>query len=556
MAGFDVPHNGNAFKNLPNSFTSTMPFLRLPEETHTHIMSYLPVPSMLACSRTCKLLYLRLSSSLALQSIISLYAHSLVPVPTSLSPAHTLALLSEHSLAWQALKPQRVETIHMPPGLWFGWRADLRGGWYAECDEGHVALVKLPSWKDDVSVSETGDAEEDEEKDFQIFRPPGGKVVGRIEDVLIDPGQDLVMYITRTPDRSCLTLHVLTLEGKHHPSATSRTMTYQQTWRGDFPGVKLFACSLSRSLVAFFVLSFLGNTRLNEIVVWNWQTGEEWRRETHWRHYETLAFIGEHELVAGCVTGDGPTLDVYTISSPNQENQDDTHILLSHSLALPRLRDDIRLSVYFSPNRSTPYPTSYPWYCPPKNQLLAITLRPSRVTSRIAENGLYALFLLVRTLLHPPGLETSVHPVDDNDASPVPWSIWGPDNTRIIPLDPLLPNPIRTSFTHGTRGIYLISPTPSNSFQVCVVDFSPYFLRQDHQEDDIVQETELPKNPFWESTVVTRLGYRKAKTFSGWGDVVWTWIDEERLVVVRREDLGVGEEGGRVVGNVLQVMLM
>ncbi|KZO99162.1 hypothetical protein CALVIDRAFT_534709 [Calocera viscosa TUFC12733] len=458
----------------------------------------------------------------------------------------------------------------MPPGLWLWWRADLRGGWYAECDEGRVALVRLPSWRDDPASdknSEEGseDEEEEEEKAVRIFRAPGGRAEGSIEDVLIDPGQDLVVLITRTPDGSCLTVHFLTLHGLPHPSAHAPTLTYLQTWAGDFPGVKLFASSLSRSLLAIVVLSFLGRTRLNELVVWDWRTGCERRRKTGWRHYETLAFIAERSIVAGCMTGAGPTLDVYTIDadaddapSAQKGPEDDGGIHLSHSLALPQLREEIRLSLHFSPNRSTPAPTAYPWYCPPTQQLLAVTLRPSRVTSRVAESGLYMLFLLASTLLHPPGLDTlplpSLEGEPEPEAPPIPWPAWGPEHTRLIPLDPL-PHPSGTGFTHNTRAVFPL-PASAGSAKFCIVDFSSHALLRDPHAGDVREEEVLPRNPFWQGEVVTRLPYRRAETDEREGLVVWAWLDEERLVLVRREDLGTGEGGGRVLRSLLEVLIM
>ncbi|KZT55006.1 hypothetical protein CALCODRAFT_369258 [Calocera cornea HHB12733] len=275
------------------------------------------------------------------------------------------------------------------------------------------------------------------------------------------------------------------------------------------------------------------------------------------------------------MTGGGPTLDVYAIDPfPNTSTSTAPKtgltaegIRLSHSLALPKLREDIRLSLTFSPNRSSLRPTSYPWYCPPAQQLLAITLRPSRVTSRVVESGLYVMFLLASALLHPPGLEGSACPArgeeqqeqeqePEPDAPLIPWSAWGPTHTRIIPLDPLLPNQSGTGFTHSTRAVFPLPTADPDSSKFCVVDFCPRALRRDPRPGDVLQETVLPRNPFWAGEVRTGLAYRKAETGEREGRVVWAWVDEERLVLVRREDLGTGEGGGKVLRSLLEVLIM
>ncbi|KZT55007.1 hypothetical protein CALCODRAFT_499202 [Calocera cornea HHB12733] len=54
MADFDFPTpSGDVERrpSLPGSFTSSSAFLTLPEEIHTHIFSFLPVPDMLAHGR-------------------------------------------------------------------------------------------------------------------------------------------------------------------------------------------------------------------------------------------------------------------------------------------------------------------------------------------------------------------------------------------------------------------------------------------------------------------------------------------------------------------------
>ncbi|KAG6816683.1 hypothetical protein H0H87_003934 [Tephrocybe sp. NHM501043] len=353
--------------------------------------------------------------------LIELYREGMVDTGlTKLSPLERLNLLRGRRKAWAQLRWKTASVVPLN-GLCHAY--ELVGGIFAHGDSHGDGFVTT------TLQSSVRPGHQSLRENLQLFP----------RDFAIDPGQDLVIYIEAdgTPmlfeDAQVFRLHVRSMSTQEaHPKARTPVLPVvvpPNSTYGTF--VRGITLQVADDIVA--VMLYTGHEQL---VIFNWRDGTlitDSAKGDHALGRETeFAFISPRAYILTSPRGHG-CIEIYSFKS--QEGFDPIPVA---TLILPELHADARFQTisphtgpFETPSSNAPFATS------PTSRVYVITLSVLYDRARLAiepQSEIFYLFVKASTFLS--YLEVYGPGISPWETIVVPWALWGPSHTRLLPSLP------------------------------------------------------------------------------------------------------------------------
>lgn len=396
--------------------TQKQEITNLPLEILLQILSHLHISDLLRFSRTCKYTWrlLKSTASLWLQAELHAAAQRLVRQPGR-SAMESLELLKKYQYSWSRLSFHRSTTVNYPRNSSFVY--ELSGG---RLVFGEASFFDLRNKTGALHVHDlTTDGDPPPLKVIELAKP--------MADFAMDISQNLLVLMERQP--TGITLHLHTFDTNvHHPEAKQPSLSMHTQ---GYTTVHI----VGPVLAALFIDPI---ARSCFLVVWNWNTGEL-IGQVNGSKLDSMTLLAHNALVVANLDQD--TLDVYKVEL------EPAKLKLFQRLILPSItaNEDGTLWTYEQALlRAYPPPTwpdscngyyeapesNYPFKADEDDGIIACSFQ--------SERSNFTLFVRRSALLVPyfgdaapvgifnKGRREYVHVI--------PWSQWGPENTRWIPV--------------------------------------------------------------------------------------------------------------------------
>ncbi|KAG2341867.1 hypothetical protein BDR05DRAFT_431682 [Suillus weaverae] len=491
-------------------------FLSLAEELQFYILSFLTCRDILRCTSVCKALRQTYTSSSELQYIIELSGQRLLPVPNAVdhtSISKRLQLLRDKAHAWFKFNLHSFETVSLPEEL---------SSVHTFVADGHLC-----SWE----------ADEHSAVIFPILPKPSRRQVKRDWspgtlcsaphatnlDVFMDPAQNLLAVVYAVPGgplQSDETVYIdlRALDGDSvHPQAAGRTLILSELLGFNTNYVKLKGfekhIALLRRQHGTPIALGTSSDRMWQLQIWDWQNSTASNcvlSDTFLDlHYEVdISFLGNNRLLV--VTDN---LKLYLIEDMSQTPQLLAYFLLPFTL--PNLEclpmDDIQHSS--EPQMQVP---QMMYTSDPKNRLLCIT----------SSSRTQVFIISTRIFFDLDGMA---------GAMPIPWTCWGPSNTRIFRhADPCS---VHVSGNRVLQAFPVHEPYPIHTEYILhLMDFSPLAVANRRGLGRVVKELSTIATDAPRESLTTSLPYVEVVLDRKFGSDVSElddiWADKDRIYLL------------------------
>ncbi|KAL1744677.1 hypothetical protein HDZ31DRAFT_38172 [Schizophyllum fasciatum] len=403
-----------------------------------------------------------------------------------LGSADRLQKLREYRQAWRALNWSANKKV--PDGGVFAIAGDIIAC-TKRTDATYITFTRMGSKLRGV-----------DEQQWTIDAPQG------LRDFVIEPVMDLVVALT---ERECP--HPLATQPVIQVPLTFVAADFKPMIYGDRLGVLFTSHSLSYTY----------------FTVWNWQTGEEYKRPFRKRRVPSATFL-DKDLVAmpfTCYNKDNrmhSALLVADISVPSKPRR-------VCRLLLPPALPDITLFADFIWDQPLSHNAERPrsgWFAPvPEERILGLSISGFDAVSFGILPPTTAMFILSATRITARIRQRMTG--SETDRITLEWADWGPDCTRVFPHTcPAL----WLSFIHGTR-YALLDDDDAPPAGYAVYDFSRAAVDEAAEEDPdddsyVVSEPSIfNERGAFGIPIETRLPYRYK--WRELGPEVTNWIGEQ-----------------------------
>ncbi|RDB20399.1 hypothetical protein Hypma_012541 [Hypsizygus marmoreus] len=520
--------------------------LDLPPELVVRILCYLHLPDVLSCTRTHSSLLALTKDFVVLQYHMATQTAMVADNPhCNLPISERFDMLKRREEGWKKFRVDFRKTIpvkHVPSGIY-----EMTGGIFLLGDTTRKALhyLTLPSKATD--------------------EPSWSRI--DIDSTMVDIGlsiyeHDLVAVVTTTPQQDCDKIEIQLLQfssGQPHPLAhTPKIHVADSSW-GPRPAIGIEIVGDHLALITNYFLNAMQPD--DDFYVYEWKTGTLKLHITAPNHtYSSLVFLSpEFILLPNAYRC---SLDIWKIpTTPETAPKCPLRIL-----GLPSVgRLIVRFRCRGEPNPA-PYGHSYsskPFHDSSSNALVIFTIRTQLLGTA------FSMIVHRRTLLAlcagTPDLEaprtTQEELIAGVDvlveylfAPHVPWSHWGPKNTRWFSTDSIVTRWITTSAgqrcvisfdDHEAEEEEAEEPQQQPRRPPSILDFNPLIVERRLLEDDFgpteslcMEPSKLDDDSFLE-VVESQLPFARLNLpwdMEGLEGFEGVMMDDERLLVLKTDE--------------------
>lgn len=486
----------------------------LPIEIIIQILASLDYRQLLRCRSVCQHLNRVIATESVLQYTIEVAMDCVVPHQgdKTVACADHLSKLRGLRKGWRTLNWKSKTSIRVQGSC---NSYELVDGYFVKIDiHGNILVLELPS--------ATGEGRIVCNENLSMI--PG--------DFALDPTQDVIIFLKpddrqqSSPNRMA-SVHVRTISTREvHPSAArpiiSFDVTQSSVWGNSFYRV---LTQLVGDVFAVFISTGAERSRL---LIWNWMKGNLiFDSNVHALPEQTFSFsfIDSRSFIATSLRDSG-SIHIFSFEDLGSENGP-THVA---ALLMPELNEYAAVHQFWT--------HCEPFYGEASNKSFS-TSKGSRlhvmtiqyVTVRHFIRTEYTLFIHNQVLLN---YMEDYKRGRSTEAPVVPWSEWGPENTRF------LDQPTQYSWLRYVQGQRVVCPSENGCVQVLDFNFHPSQLQQFIFQPEITQNvwttpTIVAANDIFKSDVESKLPYfisRRRMT----EDYDAYMIDQERILGLKVEN--------------------
>ncbi|KIJ26463.1 hypothetical protein M422DRAFT_38195 [Sphaerobolus stellatus SS14] len=446
----------------------------LPEDILTEILGQLRYKDVCSCRLTCRLFSILVNETPLIQYNSELDRAGLVD-EGSLPDLSLLDRLKELRVVqknWATLNFRGHHMLPKPPGV-FAW--ELAGGILAYSHSDYVDQFSVRNGLTFIHIHSITPADRREPRTW-THRDIGVPVAAHFRDFTMDPSQDLIVLVTLTWETRKTDIHFRSINtGKAHPDAQQPIISCEP----EHPAHTL----VIRSLGEFVGVLFGGRrTGRDQLFIWNWKSGVliSLLESAEGITFGSFAFLTKHHFIVPAYDLSDqtviPSLKIYDFSQPANAQLEPG---LCRVFQLPLLKANflfsdiiIRYSPFSGENTgSQPISPAYPFYTSPSSHIISISLQVT------GESSSYCLMLV----FFPSAL------LDDGNSSwqeSVGWEAWGPEVTRILPME--MHDYTWINYSFGTR----LVTVSSREDHIHVYDFNPNTICREPMDTSITDDEE------------------------------------------------------------------
>ncbi|KAG0700326.1 hypothetical protein DFH29DRAFT_637304 [Suillus ampliporus] len=427
----------------------------IPEELRCHILGFLSCNEIIRCASTCRTVYNTVKSSVELQYAIELGAQRLIqvhPRSPTVSTAECLHILRNKATAWNSFELNAtqglcVETLFESNSIAHGQLMCSNTSIVEDASSNTVDIETYTTCAAHFQMNSASPA-------LRTFR-------------CLDEIQDLEIAIKLPIDVDphgfkCEILFHTISTGEKHPLVRGSSVLTGRAVCGE--GLEsTLAVAVHGDRLAVYVAGFDGNGDSSwSLHVWSWKQGNRNDQDVcvmgEGNELYDIRFLTEEKLLA--LSSDGH-IELYNVEDPSKAPQLQARFILPVHTELGAFRHP---SIFHSAASCAHLKT-------PGDHWIWTTDPADRVISVVWALPSSAFIISARIFfieIPPTWFDAA-----SKDGLSVPWSSWGPQNSRYFPEEMLGREGLRSLGMGGSRVVWATPVTGDDSSQLHMADFNP-----------------------------------------------------------------------------------